>query len=106
VVSMTKKVCLYCGEDDDRVPKLLVRDHIFGRNLSKEWVWCCLNCHAKKTYYQNKFPVVIRRKSKNKLTKYLYGLISGLATRKLIDERIIELCLYISQELKERDLIE
>jgi hypothetical protein len=103
---MDKKACFYCPEDDDRVPKLFEKDHIFGRNISKETVYACLNCHVKKTYYQNKFPVVIRRKSDNKLAKYLYGLVSGLATRRLIDERIIELCLLISQELKERGIIE
>lgn len=101
-----KKACFYCGEDDDRVPKLFARDHVFGKNIAPEKVWACLNCHAKKTYYQNKFPVSIRIKSTNELAKCLYGLVCGLATRKLIDERIIEFCYHFSQEMKRRGMIE
>jgi len=97
---MEKRVCFYCGEDDERVPKLFQEDHIFGKNVSKEWVWSCLNCHAKKTYYQNKFHPSIRKKSASELSKLLYSLVSGIASRKLIDEKIIEISLLLAEKLK------
>lgn len=103
---MGKKVCFYCGEDDDRVPKLFQKDHIFGRNVNEETVWACLNCHAKKTYYQNKFHPSVRKKSANDLSKLLYGLVSGIATRKLLDEKIIDISLSLARKLKECGVIE
>jgi hypothetical protein len=97
---MLKKTCFYCGEDDDRVPKLFEKDHVCGRNITEETVLACLNCHAKKTYYQNKFHPSIRKKSANELSKLLYSLVSGIVSRKLLDEKIIEISLLFAEKLK------
>jgi len=103
---MTKKVCLYCSEDDDRVPKLFEKDHIFGRNTSEETILACLNCHAKKTYYQNRLPPSVRKKSAKKLEKYIYGLNSIGATLILIGEKLVEFSEIVAKEMKRRDMIE
>lgn len=95
-----KKVCFYCGEDDDRVPKLLEKDHIFGKNFGKETVYACLNCHAKKTYYQNRLPPSVRKKSANKLEKCVCGLNSIGATLILVGEKLGELSETLAKKMK------
>lgn len=103
---MGKKTCFYCGEDDYRVPKLFEEDHIFGKNLGKEIVLSCLNCHSKKTYYQNKLPPSVRKRSADKLVKYVYGLCSIGATLILIGERLVKFSEIVIREMKERGMIE
>ncbi len=87
---MEKKVCFYCGEDDDRVPKLFEEDHIFGRKISSETITLCLNCHAKKTYYQNKLPLNIRKCLTPK-SKFIFSETSAIASINLICEKFLKI---------------
>jgi hypothetical protein len=100
---MNKKTCFYCGEDDPKIP--YQKDHIFGRNLSDETVWTCLNCHAKKTHYQNKLSPSIRKKSASNLAKQIYGMNSIGSTLILIGEKLVKFSEVASKEMKKCGLI-
>jgi len=88
--------CFICGESDPKVP-LIEADHIFGRKYSDLTILLCLNCHAKKTFYQNKLPMNVRKSCKNESIG-IFALASIGALLVIIGKELVKIALELSNE--------